>query len=353
VRFELAAVRDAFETLRANLSFDSVYARHALRLGVAIPLAILTQHALPIAHGQWIGLTVALVLRPDFSSTFTRGFARIFGTIAGAVIASAIAVFHPSETAYIALAIVFAFLSYALFNVSYAVFSAAITGYVVYLLAFGGSPEHAAASDRVLATIAGGVLALLAYVVWPTWARERVGEDLASLLRAQTRFGELVMRAFLDPAPPDVAALYEAQLQSRRTRSNADASVDQMKGEPVRVRGISLAAAQGVLAASRRIGVASLALRARLDDREPVPRAPLETLIGDIDAATAMLADALAHGTALTALPPIRDDQDALARAMSAGAGKHGHVLVSETDLFVDSIDAIADILGRGGRRER
>jgi uncharacterized membrane protein YccC len=348
VRFELAAVRDALETLRANLSFDSVYARHALRLGVAIPLAIVAQHALPLAHGQWIGLTVALVLRPDFSSTFTRGFARIFGTIAGAVVASAIAVFHPSDLAYIALAIAFAFLSYALFNVSYAVFSAAITGYVVYLLAFGGSPEHAAATDRVLATIAGGVLALLAYVVWPTWARERVADDLAALLRAQARFGSLVMRAFLDPARPDVAAMYDAQLQSRRARSNAEASIDQMKGEPVRVREISLAAAQGVLAASRRIGVASLALRARLDDREPVPRAPLETLIADVDTAMASVAGALAQRTHVPPLPPIRDDQDALARALSAGgSGDQGHVLASETDLYVDSIDVIADIVGR------
>jgi uncharacterized membrane protein YccC len=346
-RFELAAVRDAFVTVRANLSFDSVYARHALRLSVAIAVAIVVQHVLPLAHGQWIALTVALVLRPDFSSTFTRGFARIFGTIAGAVVASAIAAFHPADSGYIALSIVFAFASYALFNVSYAVFSAAITGYVVCLLAFGGSPEHAAAADRVLATIAGGVLALVAYVVWPTWARERVGDDLAALMRAQAAYGRFVMRAFLDPAPPDLDALRAAQLASRRARSNAEASVDQMKGEPVRDRGLSLAAAQGILAASRRIAVASLALSARIGaEREPAARAPLATLIADIDIALLRIADTLAGGRA-PAIPPLRDDQAALARALGAQGGAHASVLASETDLVVDSVDTIADILGR------
>jgi len=60
------------------------------------------------------------------------------------------------------LAILFAGFGFALFNVSYALYSVAITGYVVYLLAFGGEAEHASAFDRVVATVLGGTLALLA-----------------------------------------------------------------------------------------------------------------------------------------------------------------------------------------------
>jgi len=80
-------------------------------VGLAVAIAILVQRAIPLAHGQWIALTVALVLRPDFSSTFTRGFARIIGTIGGAVLASIIAAFHPADAAYIALSIFFASIS--------------------------------------------------------------------------------------------------------------------------------------------------------------------------------------------------------------------------------------------------
>jgi uncharacterized membrane protein YccC len=346
-RFEMATIGDAFETMRANLSLQSSYARHAIRIALAIVVALLLQRVLPLAHVQWIALTVALVLRPDFSSTFSRGVQRIVGTIGGAVLASMIAAWHPADAGYIVLAIAFAGCAFALFNVSYAAFSAAITGYVVYLLAFGGSPEHASAIDRVAATIVGGALGLLAYVAWPTWARERVGEDLALLLTAQARYLDGILRAFLDPAHADFDAIRAAQLESRRTRSNAEASVDQMKGEPVTANGLSLAAAQGVLAASRRIGVASLTLSARLGSRDDASRGQLETLIADLAAAMAIIVASLHTGTPPPALPPMRDDQARLASAVDAEPSAHWELLVSETDVIVDGINSIGDLLRR------
>ena len=344
-RFGRAIVADAFVTLRANLSFDSTYARHAIRFAVTIAIAVLAQRLLPLAHGQWIALTVALVLRPDFSSTFSRGFGRIFGTIGGAIVASVIAAFHPSDIAYIVLAITFAGLSYALFNVSYAIFSAAITGYVVYLLAFGGSPEAASAIDRVTATAVGGILALVAYIAWPTWARDRVAEDLARLVESLAVYGRLVLRAFLDPGHRDPDAIYAAELASRLARTNAEASVDQMRGEPAGERGCSLATAQGVLATCRRIGIATLALRARIGDGSDVARAPLATLIDDVDVALASVADAVRHRTPVARLPRLRDDQDALARAAGAEPDAHWEILVAETDVLVDGVDTMADLL--------
>jgi uncharacterized membrane protein YccC len=290
---------------------------------------------------------VALVLRPDFSSTFTRGLARISGTVGGAVIASGVAAFHPPPSAYVALAIVFAALSFALFNVSYAVFSAAITGYVVYLLAFGGSPEHAAAIDRVLATAIGGLLAFAAYVAWPTWARDHVAEDLALLLEAQSAFARHVLQAFLEPQNFDAGAMRAAQLASRLQRTNTEAAVDLMKSEPVSTRGISLATAQGILAASRRIGVASLTMGARIGDREDASRDVLARLIADFDTAMAIVVRSLRDVATPAPLPPLRDDQTALARAVAADPDAHWEVLASETDVLVDSADTIAELLRR------
>ena len=39
-------------------------------------------------RGYWIPLTAAIVLKPDFQTTFVRGFARIGGTLVGAVVAT-------------------------------------------------------------------------------------------------------------------------------------------------------------------------------------------------------------------------------------------------------------------------
>jgi uncharacterized membrane protein YccC len=345
-RAPLAAVLRTAERLAANCSWGSLYARHAIRLAAALALAVAVQHRLPLAHGQWIGLTVVLVLRPDFSSTFSRGIGRVAGTLGGAILASLIAALHPGEPAYLALAIAFAALAFALFNVGYALFSLAITGYVVYLLAFGGAPEHAAALDRVSATAIGGALALIAYAAWPAWSRAHVADDLAELIDAQRRFLALVLRAFAEPAP-DNAALRAAQVAAWRARANAEAAVDQMAGEPVRPHGIGVRMAGGILAASRRLGIAGLTLRARIERVSGAPHAAIERFSGDLDLALRRIVAAQRSGEAPEPLPPLRNDQLALQHILDEGRDPAVEVLVSETDLIVDSTNTLASILAR------
>jgi uncharacterized membrane protein YccC len=347
--FDLGKLRLMFDRVRANCSWSSIYARHAIRLAAAVTIAVTVQHLIPLAHAQWIGLTVVLVLRPDFSSTFTRGVGRVAGTVGGAILASVIAAFHPSDAAYIVLAIVFAGLGFALFNVSYALFSVAITGYVVYLLAFGGAPEHASAFDRVVATLLGGALALLAYTVWPAWSRARVADDLGDLIDAQRRYASLVLLAFAEPAFDD-AAVRDAQMGAWRARANAEASVDQMAGEPVRPRGITLRTAAGVLAATRRLGIATLTLRARIARITGAPHEQIERFVSDLDLALRLIVEALHHGDPPAPLPPLRNDQIALKRMLDERGDPAVEVLVSETDLIVDSVNTVAAILTRNAR---
>ncbi len=263
VRLDLAKLRQTASRLLANCSWNSIYARHAIRLTVALTIAVIAQHLLPLAHAQWIALTVILVLRPDFTSTFTRGVGRVAGTVGGAILASLVAAFHPSDPAYAVLAILCAGFAFALFNVSYALFSVAMTGYIVYLLAFGGAPEHASALDRVVATVIGGLLALVAYAAWPAWTHGRVADDLADLIDAQRRYMGLILPGFADAKLAETA-IEPLKVAAWRARSNAQASVDQMAGEPVRPTGMSLRDATRMLAATRRLGIAGLTLHARV-----------------------------------------------------------------------------------------
>lgn len=345
-RFGLGNLRFTCDRLLANCSWDSIYARHGIRLAVALTIAVIAQHLLPLAHAQWIGLTVVLVLRPDFSSTFTRGVGRVAGTVGGAILVSVIAAFHAGDPAYIVLAIVFAGLGFALFNVSYALFSVAITGYVVYLLAFGGAPEDASALDRVTATVLGGTLALVAYTVWPAWSRARVADDIADLIEAQRRYLGLVLLAYAEPAFDD-AAIRAAQIGSWRARSNAEASVDQMAGEPVLPREISLRTAAGILAATRRLGIATLTLRARVARITGAPHEHIERLVSDLDAALLATVKSLHGGDPPGPLPPLRQDQIALKRILDERGDPAVEVLISETDLIVDSVHTMAAILAR------
>jgi uncharacterized membrane protein YccC len=339
-------LREMASRLLANCSWDSSYARHAIRLTVTLTIAVIAQHLLPLAHAQWIGLTVILVLRPDFASTFTRGVARVAGTVGGAILASIVAAFHPSADAYIALAIVFAGLAFALFNVSYAIFSAAITGYIVYLLAFGGAPEHNSALDRVVATIIGGLLALVAYGAWPAWTHSRVGDDLADLIDAQRRYIGQVLLGFAE-TDSDEKKLRAAQVTVWRARSNAQASVDSMAGEPVRPRGITLGKARSILSATRRLGIAALTLHARVVRITGAPHALIDHFAGDLDIALHVLVHALRNGEPPADLPPLRADQIALRRALDERGDPAVEVIVAETDLIVSGVEKVSGILAR------
>lgn len=74
-RYNRLQWRTALVMLRANLSLESAIFRHAIRLGVTLALttALYRIGPWPIERGYWIPLTALLVLKPDFSATFTRG----------------------------------------------------------------------------------------------------------------------------------------------------------------------------------------------------------------------------------------------------------------------------------------
>jgi uncharacterized membrane protein YccC len=347
--FALSAVGDAFETLRANCSPRSVFAQHAIRLAAMLVVAGLLERWLPLQRAYWIPLTAVIVLRPDFTATFTRGIARVAGTIAGALIASLItALVHPAGEVFLILAIAFAAAAYMLFSVNYAVFSVTITCYVVFLLAFAGAPEHASAVDRVGATFLGGALALLSYAIWPTWSHAHVPDDLADLVEAQRRQTAIVLRGYLDPAAYDVRVARAAQLASWRTRSTAEAAVDQMLAEPVHPRGLRTRTALALLAAGRRYGVAVLTLYSRLPAYEPVANPELALLAAELDQALHAVAEALRNRNhELVAMPRLRATQVELKRALDRGPEPNLAAIVSETDLLVESVQAMLDALRR------
>jgi len=347
-------VLEALATIRANLSFRSEFAQHGVRLAVVLGLATLASHVLPMHRAYWIALTAALVLRNDFHSTFSRGFARIAGTLAGAVVASLVAfVVRPYPETLLMLAVAFAFAGYVVFNVNYAAYTVTVTGFVVFLLAFGGLPEHVALIDRVEETLIGGALALGAYALWPTWERTLAPERLADMLEKQRRFASLVLRAYIDPERADAALIRDAQRDSWLARSSAEASVDRMLAEPVRPRAVTVRAALGILAASRRFGIAALGLQARLPRAHDIPREKLAVLTEELEAGLGIVSDALRRHADPEPLPHLRDAQIALAKRLDASPGGDDTSLAADTDLMVDSVNTMAHVLHRARESER
>jgi uncharacterized membrane protein YccC len=344
--FGPSVIADALDALRANCSLRSAYGQHALRLATTLAVAQTAAHLLPVQRGYWMALTAAIVLRPDFSTTFVRGFARVGGTVGGAALASLIAfVLHPGGETYLLLAILAAGIGYTIFAVNYLVYTITVTAYVVFLLAFGGLPEHTAVLDRVIATLIGGALALAAYVVWPSWARTLVPAELATVLDNAGAYSRLVLAAYGDPAGRDDRAIHDAQLAVRRARTNAEASIDRLLNEPVRPRALTVRAALGILAATRRYGLATLTIQSRLSRAAIVSHAALEPLARALDESLHLLSHALRERVEPKPLPRLRDMQIALKNAVDRDAHSDVAVLISETDLMVDSVNMMADLL--------
>ena len=65
--------RGSLATLRANLNWKSSAFRHAVRLCVCVVAGDLVGRRSDWQRSYWLPMTVVIVLKPDFSSTFSRG----------------------------------------------------------------------------------------------------------------------------------------------------------------------------------------------------------------------------------------------------------------------------------------
>src|SRR5207244_4969652 len=84
--------RGAVGTLGANLSLNSTAFWHAIRLAVCVGISDTIGRGFELRRSYWLPMTIAIVLKPDFTATFSRGVLRLIGTFAGLIFATA--VFH-------------------------------------------------------------------------------------------------------------------------------------------------------------------------------------------------------------------------------------------------------------------
>jgi hypothetical protein len=255
---------EAWLTMRASIGTSSEAGRHALRLAVVSALAEVIAQGSGLSHGYWIVITIFIVLRPDYSSTLYRGLQRAAGTVVGAGLGVAtVLLVHVSLTALLCGIAVSLLIAYAVFTVSYLVFAVFLTDFLVVLLALLGLPPDPTAVARLIGTGIGTGLAILAYLLWPTWEGTSAAEKFARLITAQGSYGRAVLRAYTRPGSADAARLDPLQLAARRARIDADASANRLAGEPEHAP-MSATTARALAAASHRIAHALLTLGAAM-----------------------------------------------------------------------------------------
>ncbi|HWF73097.1 MAG TPA: FUSC family protein [Solirubrobacteraceae bacterium] len=334
------------EQVRANLSLQSPAGRHAVRLAVVVPATELLAQHLPLQRGYWVVVAAATVMRPDFGGTITRGVQRMVGTLLGVVLAGFVAVaLHPAGWATVALVGILAWAAYTVFPASFAAGIAFLTAMIVFLLEAVSPSTLTVASDRGIDTIIGGVIGLLAYVLWPTWSSTSARQALADLLTAQRAYIRAILDAVAEGRRGEEEELRSLARRARLAWTSAEATVEQALSEPS-ARRIDVEQARRVMTGLRRLIQAAHVIRLELGARAGAPPVPeVRPLAGALDWTLAVITDTLASGVAArVALPPLRQ----LHRELVDGAGAGDPVLVAELDEMVDAANTVADLLGLG-----
>jgi uncharacterized membrane protein YccC len=246
----------------ANFSFRSAVFRHGVRLAATIAVAETLSRSLETPRAYWLPMTAVLVLKPEFTVTFTRGLLRIAGTMLGLLLATAMFHFLPAGVGLEVILIgAFVFMLRWIGPANYGIFGIAVSALIVLMIAITGVAPKNVIWARGLNTLIGGTLALVAYAVWPTWERTQVNEVVARLLDAYLAYFTDVIE-YLGGSPNVTPTdLDRLRLASRLARTNALASVDRMQSEPW-TRADDIPLLTGMLASSHRFLHAVLSVEA-------------------------------------------------------------------------------------------
>jgi len=328
--------------LTASLTPKSAAFRHAIRTAVCFALALWLGRILPIKHGYWLPMTVAIVLRADYAGTLSYGLLRMAGTVLGLVLTTALVLVLPAN-AWIHLAVLAALCAgyRYLGNVHYAAAVACLTGLVVLLLAFVGEKPEPTVIARLVDTVLGSLVALAAYGLWPTWEKGRAREMLAQSLQAYAAYLAAI-------ATGGASERHHARQRARVERINAEASVKRLLAEPATPPALA-ELAQSLLTNGNRLARAIMTLEAQIPQHGHLAGGEAtESLVLECAAAVREAVDALRAQRAPGELPSIRALQRQLARTLEAVPGSGDtEELVRTCDRLVDSIDTLAHIVAR------
>ncbi|MFI5958182.1 FUSC family protein [Cryptosporangium sp. NPDC051539] len=337
-RVFLMPADEPLTVLRANLRPSSSAFRHALRLAFTLAAVATALLVLGLPRGYWLLLTVAVAIRPDFSATVKQVVDRVAGTLLGMLVVSALLQWVVSETwEKMLLVPIFYFLLRTVLAANFALGAAAMAGNAVLLADLLGASAGSLIPERLAYTVAAGVIALGAYLAWPTWERSTARDTLADSIESAR--GYLRTAADPDAADTDVDA---ARTVARVALSNARDSAKRLADEPGTPSGL-IDLANGVTVHASRLVQGGMALEAARDLRpEGLVRPEARAFAADVDTALGAVAGALRTGRRPKALPALRKDVDQL---MSVAPEARLATFATAADRITDGIGTLNHLL--------
>ncbi len=242
---------------------DPALVRFIARTTVLQLIGVAVFKLLHLERGYWLPLTMVVVLQPEYGTTRMRAGQRVIGTLAGSVLASVLLWLSlPPAVLMTAMAATMAGFAFWLKrNYTIAVFF--ITLFVVLITEISTRVTIAFTVERLAATAAGGILALLAaQLFWPVWERERFPVLLAQALRANRKYIRLLGERLASGGGYD-AEVIDAKRAVELADSMVFTSLQRMSADPKNRQAPleeAAALANGNLRIARRLTVVALHL---------------------------------------------------------------------------------------------
>jgi uncharacterized membrane protein YccC len=292
--------------LTDNFTLRSLTFRHALRLGITAMAAVALYTLFDLPHGGWVTLTAMVILKPNFGGTYQLAEQRVIGTGAGSVIGAILAAAITKLLALDLLLVLFGILAFSLIARNHGLGVMFLTPFIVLLLNIVQPGDWEIAATRSLDTVIGGLLALLAgYLLWPSWERERLPEQLARTIATNRDYFLGVIAGYLGQTDsPD--SLRSRRAQAQLENANAAAAFQRLLSEPEAQHG-PMAPIYALVTYNQRFydGVTTLAVNwPGVNGRGVLPS--LAAFTKQMDEVLRMLEDAVRSGR-LPAEPPAVD----------------------------------------------
>ena len=226
---------DPLAEIRGSLSFRSSNFRHALRLGLATVAAGFLASTQHLIRGYWIPMTAVIVLKPNFGGTLERSLQRITGSVLGALLAVLFVLDLQAPWLLWSILPVLAFCTFAWRNYNYTLFSLAQTPLILLMLDIAHPITVIDSLSRVLNTILGSAVALLAgYFLFPTSERRSLPIRIAQALEAEASLIRALRDAMLGIEERPISEFRRAAAVAV---SNAAAAGQRLLTEPPARRG--------------------------------------------------------------------------------------------------------------------
>jgi uncharacterized membrane protein YccC len=214
--------------LRSQLGVSSPVLRFALRLALAMLTGFTLARALPYAaHGHWIMLTTAVVMRPSFSHTRQRHNDRILGNLLGCVLAGGLLYLVSNPLGLLPFLFIAIAVAHAFVTVQYRVTSTAACVLGLLQLHLLQPDAGFVLTERIVDTVIGAAIGLAFSFLFPIWERHTLPGLLARLRGAAGSY----VGAALDPGLPTLAYRL-ARKQFLEAVAALSQATDRMLDEP-------------------------------------------------------------------------------------------------------------------------